>query len=108
MMTLADRALALASGTIHLVRVPQVKSGQLAWDVVSQVSNIQELLVAHPHALLSYLLATCTFMPLYGRLSDAMGRRAANQTAILLTALGTLACALAPNMELLILARFVR
>ncbi|KAI5899095.1 MFS general substrate transporter [Schizophyllum commune H4-8] len=55
----------------------------------------------------SYLLATCTFMPLYGRLSDAMGRRAANQTAILLTALGTLACALAPNMELLILARFV-
>ncbi|KAI4520635.1 MFS general substrate transporter [Schizophyllum commune Loenen D] len=46
-------------------------------------------------------------MPLYGRLSDAMGRRAANQTAILLTALGTLACALASNMELLILARFV-
>ncbi|KAL1754896.1 major facilitator superfamily domain-containing protein [Schizophyllum commune] len=46
-------------------------------------------------------------MPLYGRLSDAMGRRAANQTAILLTALGTLACAVAPNMELLILARFV-
>ncbi|KAL1746467.1 major facilitator superfamily domain-containing protein [Schizophyllum fasciatum] len=55
----------------------------------------------------SYLLATCTFMPLYGRLSDAMGRRAANQTAILLTALGTLACAVAPNMELLILARFI-
>ncbi|TRM56999.1 major facilitator superfamily domain-containing protein [Schizophyllum amplum] len=55
----------------------------------------------------SYLLATCTFMPLYGRLCDAMGRRRANQTAVVLTALGTLACGLAPNMELLILARFI-
>ena len=108
MMTLADRALALASGTIRLVRIPQVESGQLAWDVVSQVATNRNTLSLTVTALPSYLLATCTFMPLYGRLSDAMGRRAANQTAILLTALGTLACALAPNMELLILARFVR
>ena len=48
-MTLADRALALASGTIHLVRVPQVESGQLAWDVVSRPFSRQNLLVAHRH-----------------------------------------------------------
>lgn len=55
----------------------------------------------------SYLLATCTFTPLYGRLCNVMGRRGANQTAVFFAALGTLACGLSPNMEVLIAARFV-
>ncbi|KAG7453193.1 MFS general substrate transporter [Guyanagaster necrorhizus] len=55
----------------------------------------------------SYLLATCTFTPLYGRLCNVMGRRGANQTAVLFAGLGTLACGLSTNMETLILARFI-
>ncbi|KAF9528266.1 vacuolar amino acid permease [Crepidotus variabilis] len=54
----------------------------------------------------SYLLATCTFTPLYGRLCNAMGRKRANQTALLFAGLGVLLCGLSRNMEMLILARF--
>ncbi|KAJ6462695.1 major facilitator superfamily domain-containing protein [Mycena vulgaris] len=55
----------------------------------------------------AFLLATCTFTPLYGRLCNVMGRRGANQKAILFAAVGTIDCGLAPNMESLILARFI-
>lgn len=36
-----------------------------------------------------------------------MGRRGANQTAVLFATLGTAACGLSRNMETLIVARFV-
>jgi len=36
-----------------------------------------------------------------------MGRRGANQTAVLFAGLGTIACGLSPNMNFLIAARFV-
>ncbi|ETW85103.1 major facilitator superfamily, partial [Heterobasidion irregulare TC 32-1] len=55
----------------------------------------------------AYLLATCTFTPLYGRLCNVMGRRGANQTAVFFAALGTLACGLSSNMSMLIAARFL-
>ncbi|KAF8173296.1 vacuolar amino acid permease [Pholiota molesta] len=55
----------------------------------------------------AYLLATCTFTPLYGRLSDVMGRRAANQSAMLFSAVGILACGLSNSMEMLIVSRFI-
>ncbi|EGN96457.1 hypothetical protein SERLA73DRAFT_186194 [Serpula lacrymans var. lacrymans S7.3] len=55
----------------------------------------------------SYLLAHCTITPLYGRLSNVMGRRGANQLAVVSAALGTLACGLSGNMEVLIAARFL-
>lgn len=42
----------------------------------------------------SYLLAVCTFTPLYGRLCNVMGRRGANQLAVLAAFLGTVACGL--------------
>ncbi|KAF9239086.1 major facilitator superfamily domain-containing protein [Melanogaster broomeanus] len=56
----------------------------------------------------SYLLAICTFTPLYGRLCNVLGRRGANQTAVIAAALGTVACGLSRNMEMLVIARFVR
>lgn len=56
----------------------------------------------------SYLLSTCTFTPLYGRLCNLMGRRGANQIAVILLAIGTLACGLSTDMSVLIAARFVR
>lgn len=54
-----------------------------------------------------YLLATCTFTPLYGRLCNVMGRRGANQAAVLFAGLGTLCCGMSSNMEMLIAARFL-
>ncbi|KAJ7582284.1 hypothetical protein C8J56DRAFT_792850, partial [Mycena floridula] len=41
-----------------------------------------------------YLLATCTFSPLYGRLCNILGRKRANLTAVLFAGLGTVACGL--------------
>jgi len=55
----------------------------------------------------AYLLATSVFTPLYGRLCNVMGRRGANQTAIVFAALGTAACGFSTNMEMLIAARFL-
>ncbi|KAF7295886.1 Vacuolar amino acid permease [Mycena chlorophos] len=52
-------------------------------------------------------LAACTFTPLYGRLSNVLGRRLAYQTAILFTAVGALGCGTARSMEELIAARFI-
>lgn len=55
----------------------------------------------------SYLLAVCTFTPLYGRLCNIMGRRGANQLAVCIAALGTLLCGFSNNMGMLIAARFL-
>ncbi|KAJ7041916.1 vacuolar amino acid permease [Mycena alexandri] len=70
----------------YVFRVSEISSGKLARN--------------------TYLLATCTFTPLYGRLCNVMGRRGANQTALAFAALGTIT-RLARNMETLILARFL-
>lgn len=58
-----------------------------------------------PWIVTAYLLAATAVTPLYGKLSDIYGRRAALLTAILLFLAGSVACALAPNMFALILAR---
>lgn len=55
-----------------------------------------------------YLLATCTFTPLYGRLCNVLGRKGANQVAMLFAGVGVLMCGLSTSMEMLIIARFVR
>ena len=56
----------------------------------------------------SYLLATATFTPLYGRLCNVLGRRGANQVAVLFTAIGCLGSGFSTNMPSLIAWRFVR
>ncbi|KAJ8595338.1 vacuolar amino acid permease [Rhizopogon salebrosus TDB-379] len=55
----------------------------------------------------SYLLSVCCFTPLYGRLSDILGRKGAMLLGLTLFGSGTIACAIAPSMETLILARAV-
>ncbi|KIJ16260.1 Drug:H+ antiporter-2 family protein [Paxillus involutus ATCC 200175] len=55
----------------------------------------------------AYLLSTCTFTPLYGRLCTILGRRAACQTALLATTLGTFLCATSRGIVDLIVARFL-
>ncbi|CAA7260995.1 unnamed protein product [Cyclocybe aegerita] len=55
----------------------------------------------------SYLLATCTFTPLYGRLSNVMGRNGANQSAVLFALFGILSCGLSNSMQMLVISRFI-
>src|ERR1700712_947075 len=53
----------------------------------------------------AYLLASTAVAPVYGTLSDIYGRRAMIVVAMLLFLTGSIACAVAPNMLTLILAR---
>jgi EmrB/QacA subfamily drug resistance transporter len=58
-----------------------------------------------PWVVTAYLLAAVAVTPLYGKLSDIYGRRIIMLIAIGLFILGSIACALAPNMLTLALAR---
>lgn len=56
----------------------------------------------------AYLLASTAVAPLFGTLSDIYGRRAMIVTALGLFVVGSVLCALAPNMTTLIVARGVQ
>ncbi len=56
----------------------------------------------------AYLLAATAATPLFGRLSDLYGRRRVFQVAIVIFLVGSVLCALAPNMASLIAARAVQ
>ena len=58
-----------------------------------------------PWVVTAYLLTSTAVTPLYGKLSDIHGRRAMLLVSIALFLLGSLACAVAPSMLALILAR---
>ena len=58
-----------------------------------------------PWIVTAYLLASTAVTPLYGKLSDIHGRRVMLLTAIATFSVGSLACALAPSMVALALAR---
>jgi MFS family permease len=55
----------------------------------------------------AYLLSLCCFTPIYGRLSDLIGRRNAHLIAGVWFILGTIMCAFAPSMIWLIVARAI-
>src|SRR5262249_10741583 len=55
----------------------------------------------------AYLIANTTVTPLYGKLSDIHGRRFTLLIAVSMYMAGSLVCALAPNMLVLILGRIL-
>ncbi|CDZ97896.1 Predicted transporter (major facilitator superfamily) [Phaffia rhodozyma] len=55
----------------------------------------------------SYLLGVAALTPLWGRLSDIIGRRSAIICAMLLFTTGTLGCAIAPSMSFILGARLL-
>lgn len=58
-----------------------------------------------PWVVTSYLLAATAVTPLYGKFSDIMGRRFALLLAIVVFIVGSVACAVAPTMLTLVVAR---
>jgi MFS family permease len=61
-----------------------------------------------PWLITIYLLASTAAMPLYGKVADIHGRRFALYIAIGLHMAGSIACALAPTMTVLILGRLLQ
>ncbi|KZT32605.1 MFS general substrate transporter [Sistotremastrum suecicum HHB10207 ss-3] len=55
----------------------------------------------------AFLLSICSSTPLYGRLCNVMGRKAATQSALLCLGGGVLMSGLSPDMEILTIARFI-
>lgn len=55
-----------------------------------------------------YILASTIVMPIYGRVSDIVGRKPALLTAITLFIAGSIVGGLAPNIEMLIAARVIQ
>jgi EmrB/QacA subfamily drug resistance transporter len=65
--------------------------------------------IAHlPWVVTAYLLAATAVTPLYGKLSDIHGRRVTMLVGIGVFMLGSLACALAPTMLMLVIGRFIQ
>jgi EmrB/QacA subfamily drug resistance transporter len=58
-----------------------------------------------PWLITAYLLASTAIIPLYGKIADIHGRRFILRIAILTYMAGSLVCALAPNMLVLIFGR---
>lgn len=56
----------------------------------------------------AYLLSSTAVTPLYGKFADIVGRRRTLLTAIAVFIVGSVLCALAPSMWVLILARFIQ
>ncbi len=66
--------------------------------VLADVENL-------PFVVTAYLLAATAVTPLFGKLSDIHGRRAALLVAVAIFIVGSVACALAPTMWALVAAR---
>jgi EmrB/QacA subfamily drug resistance transporter len=64
----------------------------------NDVSNLSWVITA-------YLLASTAVAPVFGTLSDIYGRRAMITVSLVLFTLGSILCAVAPNMTVLIVAR---
>lgn len=53
----------------------------------------------------AYLLTSTVVTPIYGKMSDLFGRRVVYQTSITIFLVGSILCAIAPTMNLLVAAR---
>jgi EmrB/QacA subfamily drug resistance transporter len=87
--------LAVADQTIVATALPAIASS------LGEIERASWVVV-------SYLIANTIAAPVYGRLGDTFGRRFMMITALALFMLGSVLCALAPNIELLTLFRVLQ
>src|ERR1044072_6781440 len=72
-------------------------------------SVARELGVSAPSlsiALTSYLISLAVFIPVSGRIADRFGARTVFRSALVIFLLGAIACANAPTVAFLVVARF--
>jgi EmrB/QacA subfamily drug resistance transporter len=87
--------LAVADQTIVATALPAIASD------LGEVERVSWVVV-------SYLIANTIAAPVYGRLGDSFGRRRMMLTALGLFMVGSVLCALAPDIELLTAARVLQ
>ncbi len=87
--------LAVADQTIVATALPAIASS------VGEVERVSWVVV-------SYLIANTIAAPVYGRLGDSFGRRRMMLAALALFMIGSLLCALAPNIEFLTATRVLQ
>ena len=87
--------LAVADQTIVATALPAIASS------LGEIERASWIIV-------SYLIANTIAAPVYGRLGDTFGRRFMMIAALALFMVGSVLCALAPNIELLTLFRVVQ
>jgi EmrB/QacA subfamily drug resistance transporter len=87
--------LAVADQTIVATALP---------DIASTLGGVERL----SWVVVSYLIANTIAAPVYGRLGDSYGRRRMILTALALFIIGSLLCALAPNIEILTAMRVLQ
>jgi MFS family permease len=84
--------LAVADQTIVATALPAIASG------LGEIERASWVVV-------SYLIANTIAAPVYGRLGDTFGRRGMMIFALAIFVLGSVLCALSPNIEFLTAAR---
>ncbi len=87
--------LAVGDQTIVATALPAIASS------LGEVERVSWVVV-------SYLIANTIAAPVYGRLGDSFGRRRMMLAALTLFVIGSLLCALAPNIELLTVTRVLQ
>jgi EmrB/QacA subfamily drug resistance transporter len=87
--------LAVADQTIVATALPAMASD------LGKVERVSWVVV-------SYLIANTIAAPVYGRLGDSFGRRLMMLTALILFIVGSVLCALAPNIEILTATRILQ
>jgi EmrB/QacA subfamily drug resistance transporter len=84
------------SGSVVAVAFPEI------------IADLRTSLILAGWVLSVNLLSSISFMPIIGKLCDAWGNKNTYVLCICLFTLGSLICALAPNIEILILGRFIQ
>lgn len=93
----------VTTGHIHI----PISTGTIVATLLSPIGGYYNRSNHSSYIGTSYLLSVCCFTPLYGRLSDILGRKGAMLLALSLFGSGTLLCGIAPSMDVLIAARAI-
>jgi MFS family permease len=97
----------LVCGSLWLATFLVALDGTLVATLLSDIGSVFHASNQSSWLGTAYLLSLCAFTPIYGRLSDIIGRRNAHLLGMGFFTLGTVLCAVAPSMWFLIGARCV-